>query len=196
MTEVRRADELDEHTRAGLGKIFVDGFGEHLDFFAKDHDRLAGALTHALVPSLFHVALVDGRPAAIAACTDGVRLSFRHDGRILRRELGTVRGALADQVFRRTFQKPWTTTTSGTASIEFVATATEFRGRGVATALISHLLTLPEYHTYVLEEVADTNAPAIALYQKLGFREFTRKKVRHFGRTGINYYASFTLEQK
>lgn len=196
MTEVRRADQLDERTLAGIGTVFVDGFGEYLHYFAKDRATLATALTHALVPALFHVALVDGRPAAIAACTDGGQLSFRHDARILRRELGIVRGTMADQVFRRVFQKPWTTTVDGTASIEFVATSTEFRGRGVATALLTHLLALPEYHTYVLEEVADTNAPAIALYEKFGFREFTRKKVRHAGRTGINYYLSFRLEQK
>lgn len=196
MLEVRRADELGESARAGICAVFVDGFGEYLDYFAKDRTALVEAFAHMLVLDLFYVAMIDGQPAGIAACTDGQQLSVRHDRTILRQRLGFVKGTIADFVFRRAFQKPWATTTDGVASVEFVATAAEYRGRGVATAVLNHLLALPQYHEYVLEDVADTNAPAIAVYEKLGFREFRRKKVRHTRRTGINYYVSLKLVQE
>jgi ribosomal protein S18 acetylase RimI-like enzyme len=41
--------------------------------------------------------------------------------------------------------------TDETASIEFVGTASRFQGKGVATAIIEHLLALPRYREYVLE---------------------------------------------
>lgn len=196
MLEVRRADELGESARAGICAVFVDGFGEYFGYFAKDRATMVDAFAHMLVLDLFYVATIDGRPAGIAACTDGRQLSVRHDRTVLRQRLGFVKGTVADLVFRREFQKPWATTTEGVASVEFVATAAEYRGRGVATAVLNHLLALPQYREYVLEDVADTNASALALYEKLGFRECERKKVRHTKKTGINYYVSLKLVQE
>ncbi|MEU5850025.1 hypothetical protein [Saccharopolyspora shandongensis] len=68
-------------------------------------------------------------------------------------------------------------------------------GHGVATAPLRHMLAFPQFKTYVFEDIADTNAPALGLYEKLGFREFKREKVRHTKRTGTNAYVSMRLTQ-
>ncbi|MEV0698721.1 GNAT family N-acetyltransferase [Saccharopolyspora sp. NPDC050389] len=193
--DVKRGNELGEEYRTAIAEVYIDGFGEHLEYFSKDRRKLVAAFEHMLVLDLFHVALVDGRPAAIAACTDGVQLSTRHDVRVLRRHLGLLKGTVADVGFRREFKKPWAQAEPGTASIEFVATGSAHRGRGVATALLQHMLAFPQFSTYVLEDIADTNAPALHLYEKLGFRESKRTKVRHTKRTGINAYISMRLSQ-
>ncbi|MEV5543500.1 hypothetical protein AB0L13_42435 [Saccharopolyspora shandongensis] len=62
-------------------------------------------------------------------------------------------------------------------------------------ALLRHMLAFPQFKTYVPEDIADTNAPALGPYEKLGFREFKREKVRHTKRTGINAYVSMRLTQ-
>lgn len=195
MVDVKRAAELGESYRRRIAEVFVDGFGPDLSYFSKDPRKLVDALAHILVLDLFHVALVDGEPAAIAACTDGRQLSVRHDGKELRKHLGLVKGTVADIGFRREFQKVLPYGKGGMASIEFVATASRFRGKGVATALLNHLLAMPQYSEYVLEEISDVNLPALRLYEKLGFREFKRKKVHHTWWTGINYYVSMRLVQ-
>ena len=53
-----------------------------------------------------------------------------------------------------------------------IAVVPKFRRRGVATATIEHLLGLARRRgcTYAQLEVRASNAPAIALYRKLGFR--------------------------
>jgi ribosomal protein S18 acetylase RimI-like enzyme len=81
------------------------------------------------------------------------------------------------------------------ASIEFVGTASRFQGKGVATALITHLLALPQYREYVLEAVSDINTPALNLYRKLGFVEYKRVPVKHTKLSGISYYVSLKLMQ-
>ena len=46
------------------------------------------------------------------------------------------------------------------------------------TALLHHLLALPWYREYVLEDIKDANAPALHVYAKLGFTVCKRRKVR------------------
>ncbi|MFD9941288.1 GNAT family N-acetyltransferase [Nonomuraea sp. NPDC059023] len=195
MIDVVCAADLHESYRRSIAEIFVDGFGPDFAFFSTDHGKLTDVLQHTLVLDLFYVALVDDRPAGIAACTNGRQLSFRHDKRELRRHLGFYKGTIAHIVFGREFYKPLPYTRDRLASLEFVATGASYRGMGVATTLLTHLLALPQYDEYVLADIADTNTAALGLYEKLGFREFKREKVNHTKRTGINAYVSMRLVQ-
>lgn len=63
----------------------------------------------------------------------------------------------------------------------------------MASAIIRHLLDLPQYDEYVLDEISDVNDPALRLYAKLGFTEFKRVKVKHTRFTGIGAYVSMRL---
>ncbi|HCS60970.1 MAG TPA: hypothetical protein DIW46_06175 [Microbacterium sp.] len=74
-----------------------------------------------------------------------------------------------------------------------VATEAAYQGRGVATALLRHLLALPEYREYVLEDIKDTSTPALGLYTKLGFTIYKRRKVRFARHAGFTELVSMKL---
>lgn len=192
MIEIVPARESD---RRRITEVFVDAFGPDFAYFSRDPRTLADAFEHMLVPDVFHLALLDGEPAGIAACTDGRRPSAVPQARHLRRHLGLVKGTIAAVGLGREFSRGVPGATDGTASIEFVGTASRFRGRGVATALIEHFLDLPQYSEYLLESVADVNTAALSLYRKLGFVEYRRVPAEHTRRTGINAYVSLKLTQ-
>lgn len=180
-----RADEI-PNARSAIAGIFADGFMHWLQFFSRDQARLARAFAHIFRLDCFYCALVDGQVAATAACTDG-RPSVHLDGGELRRHLGFFKGTIAVTVLKSEFEKSDTSRSTGTGSIEFVGTARQFRRRGIATALLSHLIEATPYARYDLE-VADTNRPAVELYEKLGFREERRKQysARRAKRSGVN----------
>lgn len=77
--------------------------------------------------------------------------------------------------------------------MEFVATAAEHRGKGVASAIIEHIVKVTPFSAYILE-VADTNLAAVKLYEKLGFKEFMRTPEPHSKRSGINYLVYMKYE--
>ncbi|WP_236777323.1 GNAT family N-acetyltransferase [Arthrobacter crystallopoietes] len=83
----------------------------------------------------------------------------------------------------------------GLAEIGFVATEPAHQGRGVGTALLRHLLAQPGYREYVLEDIKDTNEPALGLYAKLGFSVYKRRKVRFARRAGFRELVSMKLVQ-
>ncbi|MCD2440959.1 GNAT family N-acetyltransferase [Agromyces sp. SYSU K20354] len=195
MVVVERGDELGEHYRRRITEVYVRSFAEDFVAFSRDTDRLADAFEHMLLLERFYVALVDGEPAGLASLTEGDQTLFAPRWREIRRHLGLVRGLLAYVVIRRWFMRPSEGARAGLAEIGFVATEPAYQGRGVATALLRRLLALPEYREYVLEDIKDTNEPALGLYAKLGFTVYKRRTVRFARRAGFTELVSMKLVQ-
>ena len=189
--EIKRAIEFGDDIREKISEIFVDAYGENLKFFSKDTNKLKKAFSHIFVLEYFYVAVIDNEIAGMAVCIDKEHFCIKQNGKILRRHLGIIIGSFANILFKYYFNKypkyhKETGIDEKTASIEFVATNSKYRKRGVASSILNHILRFPEYHDYLLE-VADTNIYALRLYEKLGFKEVYRKK-QMFGKyIGINY---------
>lgn len=186
--EIRLASEFGDKICKQISDIFVGGFFQWLKYFSNDPQRLSRAFAHMFILDSFYVAVVDGSIAGIVACTDGKTPSVRLDSKELRRHLGLVRGTITGIILKKQFENhPYPFTVEpGWGSVEFVATGTEYRGKGVASAIIRHITEATPYNSYVLE-VADTNTPAVKLYEKLGFREIMRVKQKHSKQSGINF---------
>jgi len=172
-----RADQVDFDVRRGIAEIFAEGFTQWLIFFSKDAAKIAEAFAHMFILDQFYVAVSDGKVVGMAACTDGFSQSVKLDKKELRKHLGFYKGTMAGIFLKKEFESPFVNPSPGTGSIEFVGTAAEFRGQGVGSLLIRHILEHTPYEEYVIEEVADTNIPAMKLYNKLGFEEYRRKPI-------------------
>ena len=137
----------------------------------------------------FYVAVIDKKIAGMIACMDERHFCIKHDKKILKKHLGTIKGLFANSVLKNYFNKypkyP-VEMDKRTASVEFVATSSEYKKKGVATAIMNYIFTLPEYNKYMLE-VADTNTNALKLYEELGYKEVYRKKQKFSKYIGINY---------
>ena len=180
------ADQLGFDPRPQMGRIFVEGFYHWLKHFCKDKDKLVRAAMHIFKLEHFVVALDGDKIAAMAACTPGKPPPIRLDKKILRQTFGFATGSFAYKMLQKHLVNhvyPFELS-EGTGSIEFVAAAPEFRRQGVTYKLLEHVMLTEPYSEYVLE-VADNNTAAIALYEKLGFREF--KRVAGPSNSGIDF---------
>ncbi|MBD2862347.1 GNAT family N-acetyltransferase [Paenibacillus oceani] len=192
MLNMVRADQAEFDVRRGIAEIFAEGFTQWLGFFSKDPNKIAEAFAHIFVLDQFYVALHKGQVVGMAACTDGTSLSVKLDNKELRKHLGFYKGTMAGIFLKKEFETSFVYPLHESGSIEFVGTAVEFRGQGVASQLIRHILEHTPYKVYLIEEVADTNIPAMKLYQKLGFEEYKRKQIpmKRAKNIGINHIVS------
>ena len=195
MYVVERGDVLGEGYRRRITEVYVRSFAEDFVAFSRDTDKLADAFEHMLLLERFYIVLVDGEPAGLASLTEGDQQLFAPRWPELRRHLGLVRGLLGYLVIRSWFMGASDDARPGRAEIGFVATEPAYQGRGVGTALLRHLLAQPGYREYVLEDIKDTNVPALALYTKLGFTVHKRRKVRYAKRAGFSELVSMRLVQ-
>lgn len=195
MIEINRGDELGESYRRGIANVLVRGFAEDFAYFSRDPEMLADAFSHMILLDRFYVARVDGEPAAIVSMTEGAQECFAPRWADIRQHLGPVHGTMSYLVVRSQFLGAYDGARAGLAEIGFVTTAPRYQGRGVATALMKHVLALPGYEEFVLRDIKDTNAPALGMYAKLGFSEFHRRPVRFAQRAGFSAYVSMNLLQ-
>lgn len=189
---VIRADKLDLNVRVQISEIFAEGFTQWLVFFSKDKNIIAKAFAHMFVLDQFYVAVTDNKIAGMVACTDCRTLSVRLNKKELRKYLGFFKGSIAAIVLKKEFESPLENPSPETGSIEFVGTASEFRGKGVASQIISHIIKDTSYQEYLIKEVADTNTAAMNLYKKLGFEEYNRIPVpqKRARKIGINNFVA------
>jgi ribosomal protein S18 acetylase RimI-like enzyme len=196
--EIKRAIDFNDNIREKISEIFVDGFGKDLKYFSNDANKLIKAFSHMFVLEYFYVAIIDNEIAGMIVCIDKEHFCINHNKNILKKYLGIIKGSIANMVFTKYFNKypkyP-VKIDEKTASIEFVATRLKYRKMGVASAIMEYIFALPGYNSYILE-VADTNINAYKLYEKLGFKEVYRKKLKFSKKTGINYLVYMKCEDK
>lgn len=192
MFTVVRADQAEFDVRQGLGETFAEGFTQWLGFFSKDSKKIAAAFAHMFILDQFYVAVSDRQVVGMAACTDGKSPSVKLDSKELRKHLGFYKGSMAGIFLKKEFEAPFVNPSPGVGSIEFVGTASRYRGRGVASQLIRCILEQTPYQVYLIEEVADTNIPALKLYTKLGFKEYKRRQIpnKQAKKIGIHHMVS------
>jgi ribosomal protein S18 acetylase RimI-like enzyme len=191
-----RADMAkDVDVRAGMAKIFAEGFSQWLGFFSKDEVTIAKTFSHMFVLDQFYIAVVNGEVAGMVACTDGKTLSVRLNKKELRKYLGWYKGSLAGIFLKKEFENPFLNPPANTGSIEFVGTSSKFRGQGIALKIMEYIFENIPFAEYIIEEVADTNTPAMSLYQKIGFIEYKSKPIpsKRAAKIGINRFVSLKL---
>lgn len=193
-----KADKTELDVRKQMAEIFAEGFTQWLGYFSKDKNTISKAFAHMFVLDQFYVAIANGKVAGMTACTDGKTLSVRLNKKSLRKHLGIFKGSLAVIFLKKEFEAPFENSPPNTGSIEFVGTAPEFRGQGAASQIIKYILENTPYNDYVIEEVADTNTPAMKLYEKLGFEEYKRKPIpeKMAKKNGINHLLSLKYVKK
>lgn len=190
--QITRADELGERHRRDIAAVLVRGFAEDFAFFSKDPEVLTDAFAPMIILERFHVAMVDGAPAAVAVVTEGDQECFDPDRRELQRTLGVIHGAISHRIIRSQFMGAYEGARPGLTEIAFVTTAPEHQGKGVASALLRRILEQPS-DGFVLRDIKDTNAAALGLYAKLGFTEIQRRPIRFAKRAGFSSYVSMGL---
>ncbi|MCL2198942.1 MAG: GNAT family N-acetyltransferase [Defluviitaleaceae bacterium] len=176
MPQYIKANLLPFCPRPQMGKIFAEGFYDHgLKFFCNDTEKLGAAMEHIFLLEHFYAAVEGEEILAMIGVKDKKPPPVKLNKKILIRELGFFRGRLAFWGMNKFLvNNPYPFEMGkNTGSIEFVATSSTHRGKGIAEGLLSHIMEIEPFDEYVLE-VVDNNAPAIRLYEKLGFKEFKR----------------------
>ena len=176
--EIKKATEFDDSIKEKISELFVDAFWElSLVFLRKDKDLVKKALVHSVNCEYIRVLLIDDEVAGAVACVPNGVVATQTDRKELVKHLGFLMGNIFHFIRGKIIglNKFPFKLDDKTGIIEILATNEKYRGKGVGTALMRHVVEVYDYERFVLE-VVDINDAAIKLYEKLGYREVMRKK--------------------
>lgn len=173
---IKNLSKLDETFVKQAVSVYVSVFYKELSaFISKDKEKLVRAFIPTFVKENFYLALLDGKAVGVLAYSTSLSHSRTVDKKHLMKEFGKLKGSL----MAYSLSKKPITLTANQGYLENLAILSEYRGRGIATQLISHAISNLPYDELLLE-VVDTNSHAINIYKKLGFTVFKTKKQRLF----------------
>ena len=180
--EIKSAKDLKGNIQEKICKLYVETFGKDMDVISKNREKSVKAFSHMFVVDDFYVCIIDNEVVGMMACANKEAYSIKHDKKVLIKELGLIKGLLANMNLKMIFTKPRKypiEIDDKTGSIENVVIDSNYRKKGIATSIMEYIFSLNMYEKYVLE-IFDTNENAIKLYKKLGFKEVSTQKIHPF----------------
>ncbi len=182
--EIKRSLEDTPRVQREITEIVADAYWDQISLLCDDRDKMIAAMMGAYRTECFYIAYSGDAAVGVAACCPPGRRAAKVNEEQMRRVLGDELGQAAAEIMINEFEQPHDFGPDS-GYIEFVATAKSAQGKGVATAITKRIMEDAPYRRLVLE-VADTNAAAIGLYEKLGFSEFRRIPEPN-SESGVNY---------
>jgi ribosomal protein S18 acetylase RimI-like enzyme len=170
---IEKASDFSSKTKIGehLSTLFVDGF-LHNDL---DRQWMIVVLQDLCIKDYFYVIMNRTQIIGMASLNP-YQLSCLSisDNKMLQTRRGNYIKLYQElMTFNRIPKYPFTIDPDNQGyigAIEFIVINKNYRGKGYARALVSHILSDNLYTQHILQ-VEDTNKTAISLYQSLGFKK-------------------------
>jgi ribosomal protein S18 acetylase RimI-like enzyme len=188
---IRRASDLEPRFREAIVEILIDAFYDtKLSYLSSSKSRLRSAYSGSFIFDFIWVAMLDDEIVGAITLVPFGETSLVLVKKNIIRSLGIVKGNFVCFVRKHLLKLPFQMD-SNTGNIEFLATNSKYRGQGIATVLLRHVIENSFFEHYILD-VADTNTAAIKLYKKLGFIEFKRKRFLPYSGIGQIVYMKYS----
>jgi len=161
--------ELDMRQMRAMERLFAECFSHLFSPFCGDERRLARAFRGALNPERMFAALADGEPVGfLLYSTCSPPYSLHLDPAAAKAEFGAAAGGAFASFTNKVYCDRNKVQYVNEIYVEFLGTAAEARGRGIATALLERVHAETWCDLWKLD-VLESNAAARRLYEKLGY---------------------------
>ena len=184
--QITEYGNLNETQKLQAVDIFLEGFG-HMMTFSKDKTVLRKLFFEIMNPHLFKCYVEQEQVLGIMGIATNKLRPLNFNINICRNLFGTTKGNILSRQMNAIFQAP-VVKNDNELYIDILATAGTARGKGVATALLSHAFAMKEFEHCSIE-VFSKNEAALNLYKKVGFSIYKEEKfsLLRFAVSGMGY---------
>ncbi|MCM3782634.1 GNAT family N-acetyltransferase [Neobacillus mesonae] len=176
--EIVSMSKLTEQQILQAAEVYVNSYYSELSSLSKDETVLTKIIKSSFIEKQFYAAVMDHQIVGIMAYSTSSSRSQHFEKDALKRVLGTTQGSVVHYFLANQFHKKLPLN-ENECFLEAVATDPKYRGRGIATSMLLHLIQQLPFNVFKLE-VVDTNRAARSIYEKQGFRVYKTVKQRLF----------------
>lgn len=164
--EIKAYRQLNNIQKEETVDVFLEGFS-HMMTFSKDNQELKSLFSASFHPSYVYAYIENNKVLGILGTASNHVRPIKLDLNQCIRIYGKFKGSVLYKQMNLIFQSQ-TVKKDTDIYIDVLATAKNARGRGVATRLLEHAFSLPDYKECYIE-VLSKNSNAKRLYEKSGF---------------------------
>lgn len=174
MKKIRQAQESD---RKKIVDCILDAFQKDFSEFINKvgKDKVQNFLEECIRINCFYIIEAEHEIMGVLALSDIKGRAVHGAKKTAQKYFGFFVGRILYMANFKDFEINYCKSDT-TGFIEFVAVKQKFQGRGIASFLMTKIISSTNYTSYLLD-VTDTNTAAINCYTKLGFVEIKREKV-------------------
>lgn len=188
--EIRKAIESD---RKEIAFVFADAFSNDWKLLSNDTEKVMRGLQNGLTLDQTYVAVCEGKVVAFLALVVDEKRAFQIPLKDFQKEFGFFKGYMAGMALKNDMERV-IPLEEGTAYIDIVGVCKAYQHKGIASQLIDYVIAHTSFDTYLLT-VTDINEHARACYEKLGFKEVRREKVKYAKQKGFSEYLYLQYEK-
>lgn len=161
-----RLSQLDQCKRLEAVDLFVDSF-QNVFTFTKSKLDLVKLISASFCNSSIYVYLAENQVAGILGLGTNTQRALHFDKKLCQTIFGDIKGRIIYGILHRIAEIPAVKNDTD-LYIDYLATDSKLRNRGVATKLLDFAGELPLFEECYIE-VLSKNVAALKLYKKLGF---------------------------
>ncbi len=182
MVKIRKAVISD---RKQVAYCIAEAFEKDFSALCKDIQIVANAIESGIQIERFYVAIQDENNVVGAlAISDCNGRSILVDWKSYKKHFGFIKGIIASMVLKEEFEKQLEYPDT-VGYIESVCVLKHCQRKGITTQMLEYAINNSKYTGYELD-VTDINHGAIKCYEKFGFSEYKREKVKYAKQKGFN----------
>ena len=176
--------ELNNVQKEEVIEIFLEGFG-HFMTFSKDKEELKRLLLSAMNPEYTLACVEEDKVLGIIGIATNRIRPIKFEKSVCVELFGRWKGIILCKEMNLIFQSKVVKKDTD-LYIDFLTTAKNARGKGIATLLINYSFHLPGYKEYYIEVLSE-NVNAKRLYEKMNFVAYKKCPHSFIARMGYGY---------
>lgn len=181
--QIRKAVEQD---REDIAFVYAEAFADDWKQLSSDTQKVARALSNGLVLDKYLVVECDHHIIAFLACVDDKQRAFQVPLKDFQKEFGFFKGYMVGMALKSDMERS-IPLKENTAYLDIIGVRKSFQHQGIASSLIQYVLHTFSYTSYLIS-VTDVNEHALRCYQKNGFQEVYREKIKYTKQRGFQEY--------
>lgn len=175
-----------EEDRIKLSEVFAEAFFEEWKSLSRDVNKISRALRSGITLENYLVATINNEIVGFLAYVTGDNRAFYANLKDFQKEFGYFKGYMGKMAIKEDLEES-RKLDDKTIYIDIIGVKKEFFRRGIASRLIDFCVKNNDYSEFTIS-VTNVNRAAINCYEKFGFQEYKREKVRYAKMRGYSEF--------
>ncbi|WP_156624989.1 GNAT family N-acetyltransferase [Clostridium tertium] len=175
-----------EEDRMGISMVFAEAFFEDWKRLSSDVSKISRALSSGISLENYIVATINDEIVGFLAYVTGEHRAFYANLKDFQKEFGYFKGYMGAMIIKKDLEESQNLDDK-TIYIDIIGVKKKCFRQGIASRLIEFCINSSHLDEFIIS-VTNVNIAAFNCYEKFGFKEYKREKLKYAKQRGFSEF--------